>query len=147
MSNTNGIQPFQNEQSQPIQNQPFQNQQNNFQMQQANFEKQSCKSCGKTMNGFHPDDSILLSEIIKHQIVNGFAVNLVAGPDIFFQFLCASCPCNGALKALDMNDGMGFQLDAEKFMKKTRDSKMCYAYEGLGCFAAQVLCICCSCFL
>ena len=112
-------------------------------MQQANFQNAACQACGKTANGYHPDDSILLSEIMKHQIVNSFAVNLMAGPDLCCFFLCANCPCNDALKALDVNDGMGFQLNAEKFMQKTRSSKMFFAFQQVGCLAAQLACACC----
>merc|ERR1712048_695711 len=86
-------------------------------------------------------EDIVLTELIQHQTVNAFAVNLIT-PDIACCFLCAYGPCKKSLQALDDKNGLEFQREALDFQNKTRTSKCItaipHAVEGVCCM------ICCA---
>merc|ERR1712241_57112 len=118
-------------QSQPVQMQPVATQP--AQMQQV-LQQQPLRT-------FNPDDDKLLNEIVHHQMVNSYAVNLIAGQDCCCFYLCAYCDCKDALNYLDRGDGSNFMLKAENFNKKVDTSKTICAWCQVG--RTAIHCACC----
>merc|ERR1712168_354319 len=125
------------QQSQPIQSQPMQMQPMQAIPYEQAIQQQPIQQQQQT---FNPNGDILLNEISRHQMVNAFAVNLVASQDCCCYWAVAYCNCKDAIDALDRGDGVNYMLKTQSFNDNAETSKKLCAWCNIGYHVLSLVC-------